>query len=161
MSQNLLLKIGAICLLLGILVGVFIVTLEIFDDDTNSGDTSSSVSRTTSSSAFIPLLVIIIIFSGKKRKKLIILKKLKKSKIRKSKGEKSEMLELAKKFIDKDCIIYHFDGSQSQYGTIKEVTDNAILVEEKGELIAINLEFVSKIKEFPKNKNGKRNSVVF
>ena len=141
-------------------MGVFIVTLEIFDDDTNSGDTSSSVSRTTSSAAFIPLLIIIITFSGKKRKKLIILKKLKKSKIRKSKGEKSEMLELAKRFIDKDCIIYSFDGSQ-QYGTIKEVTDNAILIEEKEELIAINLEFVSKIKEFPKNKNGKRKSVVF
>ena len=141
-------------------MGVFIVTLEIFDDDTNSGDTSSGVSHATHASAFLPLLIIIITFSGKKRKRLIILKKLKKSKIRKSKGEKSEMLELAKRFIDKDCIIYSFDGSQ-QYGTIKEVADNAILIEEKDELIAVNLEFVSKIKEFPKNKNGKRKSVVF
>ena len=70
------------------------------------------------------------------------------------------MVELAKRFIDKDCIIYSFDGSQ-QYGTIKEVTDNAILIEEKGELIAVNLEFIAKIKEYPKNKKGKRKSVVF
>ena len=70
------------------------------------------------------------------------------------------MFELAKRFIDKDCIIYSFDGSQ-QYGKIKEVTDNAILIEEKGELIVVNLEFIAKIKEYPKNKKGKRKSVVF
>ena len=36
------------------------------------------------------------------------------------------MLELAKKFIDKDCIIYHFDNTQSQIGTIKEVTEKML-----------------------------------
>ena len=110
-------------------------------------------------------IIILLFFSHKRRKDLTILKKIKKSKIKKSKikiskGEVSEMFELAKRFIDKDCIIYSFDGSQ-QYGTIKEVTDNAILIEEKGELIAVNLEFIAKIKEYPKNKKGKRKSVVF
>ena len=100
-------------------------------------------------------IIILLFFSHKRRKNLIILKKIKKSK-----GEITEMVELAKRFIDKDCIIYSFDGSQ-QYGTIKEVTDNAILIEEKGELIAVNLEFIAKIKEYPKNKKGKRKSVVF
>ena len=70
------------------------------------------------------------------------------------------MLELAKRFIDKDCIIVFYDGTNAS-GIIKEVTDNAMLVEEKGELIAINLEFVARIKEFPKNKNGKRKSVAY
>ena len=102
------------------------------------------------------LPIIILLFNAHKRRKdLTILKKIKKSK-----GEITEMVELAKRFIDKDCIIYSFDGSQ-QYGTIKEVTDNAILIEEKGELIAVNLEFIAKIKEYPKNKKGKRKSVVF
>ena len=105
-------------------------------------------------------IIILLFFSHKRRKNLIILKKIKKSKIKISKGEASEMFELAKRFIDKDCIIYSFDGSQ-QYGTVKEVTDNAILIEEKGELIAVNLEFIAKIKEYPKNKKGKRKSVVF
>lgn len=100
-------------------------------------------------------IIILLFFSHKRRKDLTILKKIKKSK-----GEITEMVELAKRFIDKDCIIYSFDGSQ-QYGTIKEVTDNAILIEEKGELIAVNLEFIAKIKEYPKNKKGKRKSVVF
>ena len=70
------------------------------------------------------------------------------------------MLELAKRFINKDCIIHLYDGSQC-CGVIKETTDNAMLIEEKGELIAINLEFVTKIKEFPKNKNGKRKSAAY
>ena len=100
-------------------------------------------------------IIILLFFSHKRRKDLTILKKIKKSK-----GEITEMVELAKRFIDKDCIIYSFDGSQ-QYGTIKEVTDNAILIEEKGELIAVNLEFIAKIKEYPKNKKRKRKSVVF
>ena len=109
--------------------------------------------------AILPI-IILLFFSHKRRKNLIILKKIKKSKIKRSKGEASEMFELAKRFVDKDCIIYSFDGSQ-QYGTIKEVTDNAILIEEKGELIVVNLEFIAKIKEYPKNKKGKRKSITF
>ena len=109
--------------------------------------------------AILPI-IILLFFSHKRRKNLIIIKKIKKSKIKRAKGEASEMLELAKRFINKDCIIYSFDGSQ-QYGTIKEVTDNAILIEEKGELIAVNLEFIAKIKEYPKNKKGKRKSIAF
>ena len=108
---------------------------------------------------FIPLLIIVLLTS-KKRKKFIMLKIIKKSRLKKSKGEASQMLELAKRFIDKDCIIVFYDGTNAS-GIIKEVTDNAMLVEEKGELIAINLEFVAKIKEFPKNKNGKRKSVAY
>jgi hypothetical protein len=67
---------------------------------------------------------------------------------------------LAKRFIDKDCVIVFYDGNLTS-GIIKEVTDNAMLIEEKGELIAINLEFVARIKEFPKNKNGKRKSAAY
>jgi hypothetical protein len=155
MSENTFLKVASIALILGIFAGMLGGVGILLSDS----DTTNATTPTIYICAFLPLLIIIIT-TRKKQKNFIILKKLKKSKIRKSKGEKSEMLELAKRFIDKDCIIYSFDGSQ-QYGTIKEVTDNAILIEEKDELIAVNLEFVSKIKEFPKNKNGKRKSVVF
>ena len=154
MSQNALIKIATIALLLGILTGIFVGILNIFDDSSQS-----DVKTSTSFSAFLPILIIII-FTGKRRKNFIVLKKIKKSKIKKSKGERSEMLELAKRFIEKDCIIYFFDGSQYT-GVVKEVTDNAMLIEEKGQLIAVNLEFVSRIKEYPKNKNGKRKSIAF
>ena len=70
------------------------------------------------------------------------------------------MKELAERFIDKECLIYSFDSSHQYEGIIKEVTDGAILVEKGGILEAINLDFVIRIREFPRNKNGKKKSVV-
>ena len=70
------------------------------------------------------------------------------------------MKELAAKFIEKVCIISSFDGSHQYEGVIKEVTDGAILVEKDGKIEAINLDFVIRIREYPKNKNGKKKSVV-
>ena len=70
------------------------------------------------------------------------------------------MKELAKNFIGKDCLIYAFDSSHQYTGIIKEVSDTALLVENNGSLEAINLDFVIRIREFPKGKNGKKKSVV-
>lgn len=70
------------------------------------------------------------------------------------------MKELAKRFIDKECLIYSFDGEHQYDGIIKEVNDSAILVEKNGTVEAINLDFVIRIREFPKNKNKKKKSVV-
>ena len=68
------------------------------------------------------------------------------------------MLELAKNFIGKECIIYTFNAQV--IGTVKEVSDGAILVECKGNIEAINLDFVTRIREYPRKKNGKKKSVV-
>lgn len=70
------------------------------------------------------------------------------------------MKELAEKFIGKDCIIYAFDSSHQYVGVIKEVTDGAILVDNNGKLEAINLDFVIRIREYPRKKNGKKKSIV-
>jgi len=43
---------------------------------------------------------------------------------------------------------------------IKEVTDGAILIENDGKIAAINLDFVIRIREYPKNKKGKKKLVV-
>ena len=69
--------------------------------------------------------------------------------------EKKEMLELAKKFIGKECLIYSFDSNHQFSGTIQEVSDGALLLEKNGEIEAVNLDFVIRIREVPKNKNGK------
>ncbi len=69
------------------------------------------------------------------------------------------MVELAKRFIEKECIIYSFDQHQF-IGIIKEVIDGAILIENKGKTEAINLDFVIRIREYPKNKKGKKKSVI-
>lgn len=70
------------------------------------------------------------------------------------------MKELAKKFIDKECIVYAFDSSHQFEGIIREVTDGALLIEKEGQQEAINLDFVIRIREYPRNKNGKKKSVV-
>ena len=68
------------------------------------------------------------------------------------------MLELAKRFIDKECIIYTFHNQLE--GVIKEISGNALMIEKKGMLEAVNLDFVVRIREYPKKKNGKKKSVV-
>ena len=70
------------------------------------------------------------------------------------------MKELAKRFIDKECLISSFDSNHQFEGVIKKVSDSAILVEKSGTTEAINLDFVIRIREYPKNKKGKKKSVV-
>ena len=67
------------------------------------------------------------------------------------------MLELAKNFIDKECIIYTFNNSSIQ-GTIKEISKNALLLETGNTVEAVD--FVVRIREYPRKKNGKKKSVV-
>lgn len=109
-------------------------------------------------STYIPIIMLwIIIFIMFRNRKSVIAKKM----IKKRKVEgNTEMKELAKKFVDKECLIYAFDSSHQFEGVIKEVTDGAILIEKAGTVEAINLDFVIRIREFPKNKKGKKKSVV-
>ena len=108
-------------------------------------------------STYILIIMLwIIIFIMLRNSKSAIAKKIIKK--RKMEGN-TEMKELAKKFIDKECLIYSFNSNQFE-GVIKEVTEGAILVEKGGTVEAINLDFVIRIREFPKNKKGKKKSVV-
>ena len=75
--------------------------------------------------------------------------------------DKRKMIELARRFIGKECLIYAFDSNHQFEGVIKEVTDGAILIEKEEKLEAINLDFVIRIREYPRNKKGKKKSVVF
>lgn len=106
-------------------------------------------------SAFFIIFIAIILF--------IVLKKQKENytiiKLKRKRGDKEEMLELAKNFIDKECIIYTFNGSSIQ-GTIKEISKNALLLETGNTAEAVNLDFVVRIREYPRKKNGKKKSVV-
>lgn len=72
------------------------------------------------------------------------------------------MTELIKKFIGKECIIYDMNSSVEQItGTITEIDGDWITVENMtGEQEIINLEYVTRIREYPKKKNGKKKSVI-
>ena len=62
------------------------------------------------------------------------------------------MIELAKRFIGKECVIYAFDSDHQFRGTVKEVTGAAVLIENKGVVEAINLDYVIRIKEIAARK---------
>ena len=105
---------------------------------------------------FVIFAMLLIIFIMNRYSKMYIAKKFIKNKQRK---DKAYMLELAKRFIDKECLIYTFNSNQIE-GVIKEVSNGALLVEKKGTLEAVNLDFVVRIREYPRNKDGKNKSVV-
>ena len=108
------------------------------------------------SSTYILIIVIFtILFMLLRNRRAVIARKV----ITKRKTEdNTEMKELAKRFIDKECIIYAFDSNHLFDGMIKEVTDGAILLEKDGKTEAINLDFVIRIREYPRNKKGKKKS---
>ena len=72
------------------------------------------------------------------------------------------MKELAKQFIGEECIIYTVTSNDgSVLGVIKEIGDGSMIIERKsGEREIINLDFVTRIREYPKKKNGKKKNVL-
>ncbi len=63
------------------------------------------------------------------------------------------MVECIKQFIGKNCMIYtmQFFGGGTP-GIIKEVTDNAIVLETKHSTDIINLDYVIRVSEIVKRK---------
>ena len=107
---------------------------------------------------YLPIIFLfVVVFIILKRRRSVVAKKIIE---KRSKGENTEMIELAKRFIDKECIIYTFENHQLT-GIIKEVIEGAVLVEKNGQLEAINLDFILRIREYPVDKKGKKKSVIF
>lgn len=107
--------------------------------------------------AFIAMLLIVhAIMQRKKRKLAAIINHRKNHKNK----ESSKMKELAKNFIGKDCLVYTVaNDSSSVKGVIKEVTENGLLIENGGNLQAVNLEYVTRIREWPRNAKGKKKTI--
>lgn len=72
------------------------------------------------------------------------------------------MEELAKQFIGEECIIYTITSNDgSIQGVIKEINDGGIIIERNtGEREIVNLNFVTRIREYPRKKNGKKKGIV-
>ena len=110
-----------------------------------------------SSTYLLFIMLILIAYMTMKRRKAAVVRNMLQNK---SEKEKTQMVELAKRFIGKECIVYSFDSARQFVGVISEVTDRALLLENKTGSEAINLDYVIRIREYPKNKNGKKKSVV-
>lgn len=111
------------------------------------------------STYFIPvfLLLLLVIITSRRRRMTVARRIIQRRNL--NSKEKEQMTELAKKFIDKKCIIYSLNDNQIT-GVIKEVSDGALLIENDGNLQAVNLDFIVRIREYPTKKNGKEKSVI-
>jgi len=107
----------------------------------------------------VVLLLFLFLFIRRKRRTAAIIQHIRNK--RKQDKEKLAMKELAKQFIGKECIIYTITSNDgSLQGIIKEVCDGGMIVESlSGERQAVNLDFVTRIREYPRKKNGKKKSV--
>lgn len=109
------------------------------------------------SGAYIAIfMMLLIIIMTKHKNRIQAIRQILKPK---NNEECMQMTEMAKKFIGKECLVYTFD--QHQYtGTIQEVSGRAMLLDNNGSIEAVNLDFIARIREYPRNKNGKKKSVI-
>lgn len=104
------------------------------------------------------MMLLLIVVLMQQRNRETVYKQTVTRKKRQKQGD-TTMIELAKKMIGKECLIYTFNGSQLQ-GTVREVEGGAMMLDNGKESEVVNLDFVVRIREFPKKKNGKNKSVV-
>ncbi len=105
-------------------------------------------------SYYIPIIMLFVIIFITQRNEKAVLKNI----INKRKTEDTQMYELAQNFIDKECIIYTFNSQLT--GIIKQVNEGGILLEKSDAIEAVNFDFIVRIREYPKNKKGKKKSVI-
>lgn len=108
---------------------------------------------------FLPLLIILFLvilplFARRKRAAAVrqFLNRKKQNK------ESNEMKELAKRLIGEDCIIYTITSeSGSIQGVLKEVEDGGLVIEKTtGETEIVNLDFVTRIREYPQQEKRQK-----
>ena len=111
---------------------------------------------------YLWIVVILIIFLCIRKKRRTAAAVWQIQNRRKQNQEILVMKELAKQFIGEECIIYTITSNDgSVQGVIKEIDDNGMVIEKKtGELEIINLDFVTRIRQYPRKKNGKKKDIV-
>lgn len=68
------------------------------------------------------------------------------------------MKDFISAYIDKECLIYTVNGQVG--GTVKAVSESALQVETKSGLQVLNIDYVVRIREYPRNKKGNKKSIV-
>jgi len=69
------------------------------------------------------------------------------------------MNTLVLNYIGKECVIT-IPNQGSIAGTIKQVADNWVEIETAEGLEVVNLDYISRVREYPRNKNGKKKLIV-
>ena len=70
------------------------------------------------------------------------------------------MNELIKSYIGKEVIIWA-GSSSGVTGTLTKIEENWVEVEDKdGNKQILNTDYISRVQEYPRNKNGKKKAVI-
>ena len=109
---------------------------------------------------WIPVLWLLFFVISQQRKKQKTAAVVRHIKNRKKETEAMEAL--AKQFTGRECIIYTINSNDGSIaGIIREVSGSGMLIEDaRSQLQAVNLEYVTRIREYPRNKKGKKESVI-
>lgn len=59
-----------------------------------------------------------------------------------------------------ECLIYTCNSNATVTGTIRSYNDGWIEIETKGQCDILNCEYITRIREYPRGKNGKRKNLV-
>ena len=72
------------------------------------------------------------------------------------------MNKIVMSYVGKECLIYTMSSTEIVTGVVEAMEDGWITVRSfDGQTTeAVNAEYVTRIKEYPKNKNGKRKAIV-
>jgi hypothetical protein len=106
--------------------------------------------NTTAWLCFVPLLIVLWQQSQDRKKYAAYMA------ARKKNGGKL-MAAMVEAYIGKDCIVYTLNSQVR--GIIKQVSDGWLLIDTGKCCDAINLEFIIRVREYPKNKKGKRATI--
>lgn len=78
-----------------------------------------------------------------------------------NKRGKKDMTTLIEKYIGKECLIYTCASSSQITGVIKSCNEGWLEVENNnGQCDLVNCEYITRIREYPRNKNGKKKGVI-
>lgn len=108
-------------------------------------------------SAWIIFFVIFIILLWQKHEEfLVVIRKH----LRKKRG-RTDMTALIEKYIGKECLIYTCTSSTQITGIIKSCNEGWLEIENSnGQCDLVNCEYITRIREYPRNKNGKKKSII-
>ena len=100
---------------------------------------------------YLPLILMIINNSNQRKQQIL-------RRIRRKKGANKMTNEMLYEFIGQECIVYLPSGQVA--GTIESVQDGWLRIKTGTDTDLINLEYVSRIRKYPRKKNGKKAIVI-
>lgn len=101
---------------------------------------------------YLPLLILLMNNSRQRQQERLL------RRIRRKKGGNPLTNEMLYEFIGQECIVYLHSGQVA--GVVESVQDGWLRIKTGTDTDLVNLEYVSRIRKYPRKKNGKKAIVL-